>query len=463
MFTDAFERHADRIALRQDDGRVIAYGELLAAARELGRQCGGQRQLLAIFCRNRIESVIGYVAAILHRHPALLLEGDPASPANAALIRHFQVSRTWSCDAQDQRYALADTGCTAPPLHDDLALLLSTSGSTGSKKLVRLSAENLAANATSIAGYLNIDADERPITTLPMNYSYGLSVLNSHLLNGAEILLTEQSVATKEFWNFARDGRATSFAGVPFTYQMLQRLRIEKMELPALRYFTQAGGKLDAKLVQHFAQIAAQSNRRFFVMYGQTEATARISYLPSDAVTTHPSSIGVAVPGGELSLVTDEGGVIDAPNVNGELLYKGPNVMLGYAVAAADLVHGDELHGVLPTGDIAYRNEQGFYFIVGRKKRFIKITGNRIGLDDIESFLSEHGYRTAATGQDEKLQVLVEGAHGEAISQLLWQTLSIHPRNSAVAACDQLPKSSAGKTLYPEVDKFFSGTVENAQ
>lgn len=455
MFSEVYERHADRIALRQDDGRSVTYAELSALAGRVGLPLDGPRQLVAIFCSNRIDSIAGYVAALAGRHVALLLTGAPDSALNAALLAHFQVSRTWALDAEAGQYRLRDTGYAAPAMAESLALLLSTSGSTGSKKLVRLTQANLRSNAGSIAEYLGIDAQDKPITTLPMHYSYGLSIVNSHLLNGAEILLTDESIIGRVFWPFAREYGATSFGGVPLTYQLLHRMGLEQMDLPALRYFTQAGGRLDTSLVRHFSEVAQRTGRRFYVMYGQTEATARIAYLPHDLAALHPASIGRPIPGGELALVGESDALVSEPHVKGELIYRGPNVMLGYAETAADLALPDQLQGELRTGDIAYRDEQGLYFIAGRKKRFIKINGNRIGLDDVESFLAEQGYRAAATGQDEKLQLLVEGEPDKRMAELLWENLSIHPRNCTVRGCTALPRSAAGKIAYPEVEQLF--------
>jgi acyl-coenzyme A synthetase/AMP-(fatty) acid ligase len=190
-------------------------------------------------------------------------------------------------------------------------------------------------------------------------------------------------------------------------------------------------------------------------MYGQTEATARIAYMPHELAILHPASIGRPIPGGELAIIAESGAPVTGPDVKGELVYRGPNVMLGYAENAADLALPDQLYGELHTGDIAYRDEQGLYFIAGRKKRFIKINGNRIGLDEVESFLAERGHRVAAVGHDEKLKLMVEGEPDPAIAHLLWQNLSIHPRNCAVRGCTTLPRSAAGKLVYPEVEQFF--------
>jgi len=225
-------------------------------------------------------------------------------------------------------------------------LLLTTSGSTGSPKLVRLSAKNLQSNAAAIAEYLGLTREERAITVLPMNYTYGLSVINSHLHSGARILLTNAPVIQKPFWEFFHLQEATSLVGVPYTYAMYHRMGLFKMELPSLRYMTQAGGKLPAAMVKEFAQWARTRGIRFFVMYGQTEATARMSYLPPDRVIEKTASVGVAIPGGRFSILDANNREITQSGVDGELVYRGPNVSLGYAESRADLEKEDENNGL---------------------------------------------------------------------------------------------------------------------
>ena len=263
----------------------------------------------------------------------------------------------------------------AAPVHEKLALLLATSGSTGSPKLVRLSRENVESNARAIREYLKLDETERPITTLPMQYTYGLSILNSHLLAGGCILMTKESCVQEGFWKFFREQKATSLGGVPYTYQILKRLRFFEQEFPWLRSMTQAGGKLPADLVTEVGTWAQARGIRFYVMYGQTEATARMSYLPPEDCLKKPGSIGIPVPGGKFSLLGEDGEPVCGTGVDGELIYEGANVSLGYAKNKEDLMRGDENRGVLHTGDIARRDADGYYYIAGRKKRFIKLYG----------------------------------------------------------------------------------------
>ncbi len=325
-------------------------------------------------------------------------------------------------------------------IHPATALLLSTSGSTGSPKMVRLSHANIAANAQSIADYLQLGPDERAITTLPIHYSYGLSILNSHLTAGAATILSDESVAARPFWDAFREGGATSLAGVPTTWQMLQRLRLERMDLPSLRTLTQAGGRLAPELMRHFAALSRTRGWRFFVMYGQTEASPRIAYVPADRIEEKIGAIGIAIPGGALSL-----------GEQNELIYRGPNVMLGYAESRTDLALGDILGGELHTGDIARCDADGYYWLTGRIKRIVKIFGNRVNLDEVEALLdARFGHGFAALDGGETLHVVFANAIDcDAVLAYLRERLSVHPSGIHLTQLAALPLTPSGKIDYP--------------
>ena len=264
------------------------------------------------------------------------------------------------------------------PLHPDLALLLSTSGSTGSPRLVRLSWENLRSNAEAIAEYLAVRPTDRAVTSLPLHYCYGLSVVHSHLLAGACVVLTDLSVADACFWDLARDTGTTTLAGVPHSFELLDRIGFAAMDLPDLRTVTQAGGRLDPDRVTALATLGRARGWDLFVMYGQTEATARMTYLPPDLAAEHPGTVGVPVPGGHVDLV------------DGEVVYSGPNVMLGYASEPGDLALGrttDRLH----TGDLGRWTDAGLLEITGRRSRVAKVLGHRVDLEHVERSLRAEG------------------------------------------------------------------------
>jgi acyl-coenzyme A synthetase/AMP-(fatty) acid ligase len=335
------------------------------------------------------------------------------------------------------------------PPHPDLALLLSTSGSTGSPKLVRQSRGNVLSNAQAIASYLNIGSSDRPVTSLPLHYTYGFSVLSSHLQVGATLLVTDCSVMEKPFWTFFKEAGATSLAGVPYTYQILKRLGFHRLNSGALRTLTQAGGKLSDALVREFAEFAARSGIDFYVMYGQAEATARMSYVPPARALEKAGSIGVAIPGGELFLVDPTGCEITATYVQGELGYRGPNVTMGYAEHRADLSKGDERQGNLLTGDLALRDADGYYYITGRLSRIAKLFGKRVSLDDLEQICLGLVAEVACTGAEDRVTVwITDSQQHAALPGLLAVRTAIHQSAFQVRVIDSLPRTPAGKTDY---------------
>jgi acyl-coenzyme A synthetase/AMP-(fatty) acid ligase len=334
-------------------------------------------------------------------------------------------------------------------LHDDLALLLTTSGSTGSSKLVRQSYKNIISNANAIAKYIGITQADRPITTLPMSYTYGLSIINSHFLKGCAVILTNKTLMEKAFWDLLKTNKATTFGGVPYTYEMLKKLRFSRMELPSLNILTQAGGKLRPELVKEFAMMCQQKNIRFFVMYGQTEATARMSFLPSEYAISKPGSMGIAIPGGDFWLEDDKGNLITGNETVGELIYKGDNVTFGYAMSRDHLEKGDENAGVLKTGDMAKCDSDGFYYILGRKKRFLKLFGNRVNLDEVDHLFKEAGYACVCSGEDDHLNIYtIDKNNHEEIKRFIADRTGIHPSAFFVRYIENIPRNEAGKVLY---------------
>ena len=465
------DRYGDRLAVITDRGERLTYKELAGDAAGFAKAVVG-KGLLFCLCENRLGSLVGYVACLEHGIPIVLLDGSKDLSVLQHLIDIYQPEYIWAeaskADALGGEkvytyasYALQKmqyvTFVDKPAIHSALALCLTTSGSTGSPKFVRLSAGNILANAESIAEYLGINENERPVTTLPSYYSYGVSVINSHLLRGATLLLTEGTIAQREFWNFMKENQATSIAGVPYTYEMLRMLRFFRMDLPHLKTMTQAGGKLNQDIAREYIEYAQRTGKRFFVMYGQTEATARMSYLPVDRALEKYASIGIAIPGGRFSLIDAAGRTIDGADADGELVYEGPNVSLGYAECRADLARGDENHGVLHTGDVARRDADGYYYITGRLKRFVKVWGNRCNLDATEQLVKAVTTSCACVGVDDKITVFVtQPGLEDSIIQLLAEKTGFNARAFAVRVIDAIPVKSSGKIDYPVLQQMIS-------
>ncbi|MDX9859022.1 MAG: AMP-binding protein [candidate division Zixibacteria bacterium] len=465
-FFDDLRRFADSAAAIDSAGKRITYAELATASDRFADNLrGDKKRLVFILCGNNIETLTGYLGVVRSGHTGVLLAANTEPGLLANLIELYRPDYIWRpADGEGHityaagNYELVNRDTSrSVEIHPALSLMLSTSGSTGSPKMVRLTSANLEANAASIAEYLGLSARERPITSLPVNYSYGLSVINSHLKVGAVLLLTDASVITRPFWDTFRDLEATSFAGVPYTYEMLRRIRFFSMSLPSLKTMTQAGGKLTPTYAREFAEFAAERGIRFFIMYGQTEATARISYLPPDRALDKYASMGIAIPGGVLRIIDSAGHDITTPDTDGELVYSGPNVMMGYAESESDLARDDELHGELRTGDIARFDADGFFYITGRMKRFIKIFGNRVNLDEIEHYLKSLGYSSVCGGRDDLLCIATTD-HDKAgeIKGVVTKKYGFHHTAVRVAAVDEILKSESGKIQY---ERIFEGML----
>jgi acyl-CoA synthetase (AMP-forming)/AMP-acid ligase II/peptidoglycan/LPS O-acetylase OafA/YrhL len=408
------------VALASDRG-VLTYAELQVAVDAEADRLGSVRRVVLLEMRNDITSVVRLLGAFAAGHPVVLLGVDDAA-------RHDEIA---------ERYAAASD------LHPDLALLLSTSGSTGSPKLVRLSRANLVANAASIATYLELSADDRGITSLPLHYCYGLSVLTSHLLSGAGVVLTDLSVADDCFWELAHAHDVTGVAGVPYTFDLLDNSGFAERDLPALRYLTQAGGRMEHDQVVRYADLGRSRGWDLFVMYGQTEATARMSYLPPELAAERPTAIGLPVPGGSFRLAPAEG--VDEPGV-GELVYAGANVMMGYATDAADIARGPEL-AELRTGDLARQADDGLWEICGRLDRNAKVFGLRLDLARLEAAMP---VATALVAVGDALHAFVtRPRQRDGVRAELVRATGLPSGAVRTHLIDAIPKTARGKTDHP--------------
>ncbi|WP_405059135.1 AMP-binding protein [Kribbella sp. NBC_01505] len=416
-----------------------------------------------------VSSVLRYLAAMAARRPVLLL--DPGLPAAvvvtlveryqpAAMVGLEQGPHLYGCVhpagyGAGQRPGLGEVwlrGVSAGPApHPDLAVLLATSGSTGSPKLVRLSRDAVLANAKSIVEALGIDDRDVAVTSLPLFYSYGLSVLNSHLMAGGRVVVAAGGVFSSDLWQACRSHGVTSLAGVPRHYEMLARIRWSPASVPTLRQLTQAGGRMRPELALHLARQITACGGGLSVMYGQTEATARMTVLPSHRLVEKVGSVGLPVPGGSLCVRSRDDATSCAPHVTGEVVYSGPNVMLGYSDDASDLARGDQLGGVLATGDIGSLDSEGFLFLTGRTKRIAKIFGVRIDLDNLEQIAGTRAGTVAAVGTDDSAVIWWPGATDEAAADLartLADQLQVHRSGLQVRGIDELPTLPNGKTDY---------------
>ena len=455
-----FKKYADNIALITYE-KEITYHQLDQLTIEYGSYIK-ERSLVFLICTNTIESVVAYLSIIKFGSVCLLIGDNNIEE----LLKKYKPEYVFSPKAKEldikvvkefDSYRLYKTAYDVDyKLSDDLAILLTTSGSTGSPKFVRIAYENIVSNTNSISEYLNINTQDRAITTMPMNYSYGLSIINTHLSKGATVILTESSIMNREFWDLLKEKKVTNFGGVPYIYEILKKLRFEKMNLPSLKYITQAGGKLNTNLVLEFHEVCTKKGIEFFVMYGQTEATARMSYLPPSALPKKAGSMGITIPNGRFVIVDDEGNMIEDSEVIGELLYYGKNVSLGYSQSCYDLNAENENKGCLHTGDLAKRDADGYYYIAGRKKRFVKVFGNRVNLDEFEQIVKSYGYDCVCGGQDDNLIIYLTDHNidkTELLNNLMTKT-GLNKSAFSVVFINEIPRNESGKTLYYKLDNL---------
>ncbi|MET0658537.1 MAG: non-ribosomal peptide synthetase [Steroidobacteraceae bacterium] len=442
--------------------RVITYAELDRMVREAAKELGPTHRLVFLEASNTPAAIATYLGCLLGEH-AVHLCGPQDDPQTAALRQIYGPNRVYGM--KDGVFAQLESHDADIELHPALRVLLATSGSTGSPKLVKLSSRNIESNAASISEYLQLNTSERALTSLKFNYSYGMSIVNSHMASGGALVLTDHSVLDDEFWDVFRQHRATSLAGVPYTFEMLHRSGQRQFDTPHLRYITQAGGRLAPELVRYFAQMGLASGWRFYVMYGQTEAAPRMTYLPPEHALTHPSCIGMPIPGGRILILDAAGREIEGTDEPGELAYVGPNVMMGYATGPDDLAH-DQTQDKLLTGDIACRNSAGLYYIVGRSSRFVKPFGVRVNLDDVQARVRQWAPEAVCVGVDESIVIAIPDGQRPSDVSARVDELSHAYRLPLFAfqvfELEAIPHLSNGKVNYRAIITAFDQGRERA-
>ncbi|MGN0901919.1 MAG: AMP-binding protein [Succinivibrio sp.] len=473
-------KYSDNTAIIDDSNHAVSYAEISLKAEHLKRAVS-KRKLILILCKNSIGSIVSYVSTILQGSVPIMVRHDLDTEL---LNRIFEAYKPHYLFLPKSRlrayknvetviefydYVLVKTQYDSAQLqyeiHKDLCQLISTSGSTGSPKFVRHSYKNVESNSRSISEYLKLDEHERPMLVLPMYYAYGLSVINSHLMTGGTILLTDKNVATGEFYEYLKESKATSLSGVPYTYEMLNFMHFQDMDLPDLKTLTQAGGHLSSKLQKIFATYCNETSRNFYVMYGQSEATARMSYLSPELSLTHLGSIGKPIPGGSFELLDDSNLKISKSHVTGELIYKGPNVSMGYALGCDDLGLDDENHGVLKTGDLAFYDDDGYFYICGRKKRFLKINDSTLSLDELDEMVTAQfpDIVYASWGRDDHLYLFVaDQVLLNPLRDYVLLKTGINPLAVKAVLLDRMPRNSSGKVLYRELENYVNQNLSDS-
>lgn len=455
----------EAVAAIDSQGQQLTYGELREFS-ERTKQLMPARSLLFLLVENNVGGIAWTIGNISAGNVPLVLNAHMDDGLYKSLYDLYQppfvcvpegMADKFSDDpvVSCYGYTLMKTGHDACPVNDQLSHLLPTSGSTGSPKLVRHKYDNIEAAALNISMFFELTEKDRPLMVLPLYYTMGLSMVFSHFYVGATVLITNLNMTDRNFWKFIKEEHATSFTGVPYSYEILNLMRFFRMDLPDLTLLTQGGGRMPKELNLKFAEYCRDNDKKWIATYGQSECTARMAWLPPKWAVEKVGSIGVAVPNAELSLIDMEGKPITAPNTEGEMCYRGKNVTMGYARCREDLLLGDERHGFIHTGDLAYFDEDGCYYIVGRMGRFLKLFGMRVGLDECERIVKGKfpSLECACVGTDEKMLVyLTDENYKTPVKDELVNRLKLVASSFEVRIIPEIPKNEAGKTLYAKLE-----------
>lgn len=468
MFLEMDKKKSESVALIDDKGRQLTYGELTGTMDEVGAQVE-PRSLVFQLSKNTVGSVAGYLGFIEHDVVPVTLNAKIDQELLGSLLNIYTPAYIWAPVEEANRfdyeqvyeiygYVLLKTKNERYPLNEELQLCMTTSGSTGSPKLVRYKKGNLEANAKNVALAFGWTEAERPVCDLGMQYTMGLNVINTHLYVGATVLLTTYNLMSGNFWDYIREKKATNFTGVPFSYDIFHRLHFERMELPDLRTLSQGGGKLTDAMFRWLAEYADKSGKRFIASFGTTETSARMACLPAELALSKTGSIGRPIPEGELFLIDEKGAVLTEPVAEGEMCYKGPNVTMGYAVCKEDLMKGDEFQGVYHTGDLARRDEDGCYYVTGRLSRFLKLLSYRVSLDQSERLIQqEFGIECACSGTDQRMNVYITDARRKAdVLDFISTKTGLFKDLFKIFVVPEILRNDSGKVQYKAMDSKYA-------
>jgi long-chain acyl-CoA synthetase len=333
----------------------------------------------------------------------------------------------------------------APAPHNHLALVLSTSASTGTSKFVRLSLQGINAACSQVAEALQMTTSDRGLAYLPLGYVYGLSVVNSHLYAGGSLVVDKRASADRMFWKTMEDCAVTTLPGVSLTYEFMRQVGAELPPLRSLRKLLHSGDRLAPSMVSWIRTHFGSRGVETFLMYGQTEASGRISVLPPSWLDRAAGSVGLPVKFGRVSICADR-----------EVVYCGPNVMLGYAAGREDLCRADELQGRLYTGDSGYLDERGLLYITGRLSRLCKINGHRVSLDDVEAYFHDVGAVAVVAGEG---CIVIFFVDAEDIIRMRAMRFAgeaaLPPQCIVLRRVSTLPRTSSGKISYSALMSEF--------
>lgn len=460
-------KFSKKIAFVDQDRREVKYSEIIKYNVALSKFVKKKSSII-ILSENSIESLVGYVSLSMLNTVLIPINPQISKESLKKLLIKYLPNFLWinkdmlnltgiknyKILLEKKNYIFIEFNKNKNyKINNDLFILLSTSGSIGDPKCVKLTYKNVWHNTISIRKYLNIKSSDRSITNMPWHYSYGMSIINSHISAGASILITNKSIVEKDFWSMLQNAKVTNFNGVPYTYEILQKVGINRLKDLNLRFITQAGGKIENELCDEITSFSKKNKIKFYVMYGQTEASPRMSYVEKTTKKTQNNCIGKPIKGGKFFIIKNNK-LIKKNNIIGELCYKGKNIFSGYSNSFKDLSSKNKPINLLKTGDIAKCDVDGNFYIIGRKSRFIKIYGIRIGLDNIENILREKGITAVAILKNDKLSIYTTNKINDELKKHVSRIIKIRINDFNLKYCLKFPLNKNNKISYKDLSKI---------
>ena len=463
MFLDSTP-FANSPALESYAGTTVTYGQLDLMASCVRDVMGPDKCCVLILADKSIDAVSMYYCCLTNGYVPLVMDEKTDCTLLESLEKDYNFQYIFCHKsklayfnggliyATDNDYVILSTGKERMEINPDLAVLMSTSGTTGSSKTVRLTYSNLRVACEASAQFYEADKTDIGMMLLPMAYCFGQVFLIVHFLKGAKICVCNYSIFENEFWDFFNRSQITDFYCVPYTGSQLRRLGFYEQDYPALRYICQGGGKADIAVATSFLNGPLSEHVRFYNIYGQTEAVM-ISSLPWRLLSEKVESVGVGLP--NISVY-----IKDSADI-GEIVVSGGNICLGYAYTSNDLARGDDKHGILFTGDIGQFDNDGCLYILGRESRFSKIAGLRISHDEIERIVKKK-YPTvdvACVGNDAVISVIFSGESDENdMLKYICSTIHVDKNFLRIYHQHELPLLINGKVDYHSLmARFIKG------
>ena len=462
-----FNKYKDNIAIIGDKDLILSYKKVLIETNKI-RNKVKNNSLVLIVSENSVGSLLAYIFCILKNHVAIIVDSKTNEESILKIFKNYQPNYIFLSKKKKnifkkiciEKYYFFDQILMKnkldkkKTLNKNLSLLLSTSGSMGSTKFVKLSKSNLKHNSDSIINYLKINKRDSTITNLPISYSYMLSIINTHFEVGASIIISKYSLIEKEFWKIIRKSKITSFNGVPYTYEILTKIGLNNIKVNTLKYLTQAGGKLETSKLKKIVKFCKKNKLKFFSMYGQTEASPRISYLKPKFLEKKIGSIGKGIPGIKIYIIDRYGKKIVQSLTEGEIVCNGKNVFMGYSKNYSDLNRGNDRNYKLKTGDLGFFDNDGFFYITSRINRIAKIFGNRVDLGGLENLMDQKGYKVACISDNKEIFVFVEKRYTKKkLLHSISKITNLNINSFRLIKLKYLPRTSNNKISYSELKK----------